>query len=142
MTKRTHQFGSVTVEAYYPPAPSRVVTTFADGSVLEAVPHDTADYSDRAASLGYDSADDMNREHDVLHSYLADALGWPCSPTLYAAAHNEEIPREQADREEACVLAFARYMNTGVADMDRLLPLVDAGLDLAELREEAIRRLR
>lgn len=125
MSRRTHQFGSVTVTVWYPPAPSRVETVFADGAKLVACPQDGADYS----------------EHDVLHSYLADALGWPCSPTLYAAAHNSELDAEQRAREEGLVLAFARYMNLSIAD-DRLLPLTEAGLDLVGLREEAISLLR
>lgn len=141
MTTRTHQFGRVSVTVDHPPAPSRVVTTFSDGSRLEACPQETDDYRDRALSLGYESADAMNREHDVLHSFLADKLGWPCSPCLYAAAQRLPIDQEQRDTEEACVLAFQRYLNTGVVD-DRLLPLTEAGLDLAGLREEAVETLR
>lgn len=142
MTTRTHQFGSVTVRVWHPPERSRVETWFPSGAMLPAEPQDGDDYRDRALSLGYESADAMNREHDPLHSFLADKLGYQWSPCLRAAAHEMPIDRVVADREEACVLAFQRYMNTGVADMDRLLPLVEAGLELATLREESLCLLR
>ena len=141
MTTRTHQFGSVTVRVWHPPERSRVETWFPDGVMLPAEPQGDDDYRDRALSLGYESADAMNREHDVLHSFLADKLGYRWSPCLWAAAHKQPIDREVGDHEEAMVLAFQRYMNTGVED-DRLQPLRDAGLDVQALREEAIRLLR
>ena len=52
-----------------------------DGRVIPAVPHDDADYTARAARLGYPDGAAMNREHDAVHAALAHVFG-TTSPVL------------------------------------------------------------
>lgn len=115
-----------------------VETIFSDQSRVTAAPHDTPAYYAQAAALGYEgdsetAARAMNREHDPLHSFLAERLGLPCSPTLWAVAHGEELPAEVSGREEAMVLQFQALLN---ADAE------PESMVLAELVRQAKEMLR
>lgn len=115
-----------------------VQTLFQDGSLVLARPNFTDEDRARARSLGYPGVYEMTLEHDVLHSFLAQRRGLDASPVLWAVAHGEELPGEVAGREEALVLAFARYMND-VAAFDPCLDVLD---DPGAARREALLILR
>lgn len=126
-------------------APGWVQTAFHDGTEVIARPGDDCDYSAFAADLGY-GADvaAMSREHEILHTFLAEALGYGSSPTLWAVAHGQEgevAPHWQQEEEEAWVLAFQSYLNGGTITPP-LEAIAERGINLAEIREEARRLLR
>ena len=100
-----------------------VTTTFDDGSQVVAAPnHRPEDYA-RVLSLGYPDATEyelwnMTRDHDRLHTLLAEAQGYPVSLALWFAAHPDEEMRA-ADRvmaalEERTVLLMQRLLNEGL----------------------------
>ena len=68
-------------------APECVTTTLHGGAVVHAEPHDTPEYAETAARLGY-GADvaRMNRDHELMHSLIAAWLGLPESPVMRAVA--------------------------------------------------------
>lgn len=87
----------------------RVVTRFPDGESLVTANRDDQDAM--AASLGYEGPWELNRMHDPMHSWLADQLGLPYSPTLHGVARSAPASTELATSEEAAVLALQRYVN-------------------------------
>lgn len=93
------------------------VTRFMDGTFVEALPHDTDEYRARAAELGYgkDTAA-MSREHELAHAILARELRLPVSPVLWAVAHGEPPPTDNA-WEEAAVLAFQAFARARGIDL-------------------------
>lgn len=90
-------------------------TTFPDFTFLEARPQDCPSYRLTAQELGY--GDDaagcwaMCWHHEAAHSFLAEAVGLPVSPVLWAVAHGEVF--ELAHVEEAAVLRFQRLICEG-----------------------------
>lgn len=102
-----YPYGFTLVEVF---AEGFVRTRLPDGTVIHAVPGDTAEDVARAHSLGY--AGDtwaMTRDHDRLHALLCHALGLEESPALRATARREES--ELAGAEECAVLAIQRFVN-------------------------------
>lgn len=98
----------------------RVRTTFADGSELVATPQHDAESIARARSLGYTGTDEevvwgLTRDHDLLHSLLAEAQGLGASPTLHAVARGARVDPVAADMEERAVLLIQRLLNVGLA---------------------------
>ncbi len=89
-----------------------VTSTLMDGKVVEAMPHDTAEYAATAARVGYggDLAA-MNRDHELTHHLLADALGLVESPVMRAVAFGtwQHDPCGLLQLEEEAVLAVQRY---------------------------------
>lgn len=132
--------GTVLVEVW----PGHLRTTFADGTALDAAANTDPESVARAHALGY--AGDtwqLSRDHEIVHLWLAQLLGWPVSPTLWTAARPGR-PGSAApglrEAEEVLVLAFQRWLRQGAWD-DHLQPLVDAGFDLAALAGQARRIL-
>lgn len=134
--RKTYQVGEcrVTID----PALELVTTEFADGKRLHAQPNYDEESLARARALGYKGRKGcrctgrcpacdrwavwrMNADHDLAHSMLAAAMGLPYSPTLWAVAHGEQYPHEDAMREERAVFLLQRMANQGleaVADSD------------------------
>lgn len=105
-----------------------VRTTFDDGAELVAAPQLDPESIARARALGYTGSDEdavwaMTRDHDLLHTVLADAHGLPNSPTLHAVAHGHDVHPLQADIEERSILLIQRLLNVGVAGV---LPTTEA----------------
>ena len=78
---------------------------------MYAEPHDTQDYADTAAGLGYGSdLGRMNRDHELMHTLLAMWLGRPESPVLRAVANEcwQHDPDGLLAMEEAACLALQR----------------------------------
>lgn len=95
-------------------------TAFPDGTKVPAAPQDTDDYRATAFRLGYGTDTwAMCREHELAHTELAELLGLPYSPTLWAVAHGEKraiigAPGEM-QAEEDLVLAYQRWRNVRAA---------------------------
>lgn len=94
-----------------------------DGSVSRFVPPlDEPDFQAAARYAGY--GDDPWRhavEHDIAHAWLADALGWPHSWSVWSSAHGtaHRPGRSWSQRvadEEHLVVSLQRYVNTGLKD--------------------------
>jgi hypothetical protein len=100
----------------------RAETIFADGSRLPAAPVMDAENIARARALGYSGSDDeavwaMTRHHDLVHTVIAEAEGWPYSPTLHAVANGYELPPGASQREERLVFLVQRLMNVGLEEV-------------------------
>lgn len=91
------------------------ITYFADGCAAYGDHEAQPGQAERAAELGYPSAEAMNREHDLTHSLLAYWLGLDYSPTLHAIANNEQSAIWQA--EEAAVLALQQFARAAGVDL-------------------------
>ena len=120
-------------------------TCYHDGTVVPAVPDDGDEYRGKAAEFGYGGdTTALSREHEILHTFLAEALGYGTSPTLWAVAHGQQggvAPHWEQLEEEAWTLAFQIYLHGGPYT-EPLRRFADAGVDLESLREEARRLLR
>lgn len=120
-------------------------TCYHDGTRVTATPEDSDPYRANAAELGYgtDTAS-LSRDHEILHTFLAEALGYGSSPTLWAVAHNFEgavAAIWEQEEEETWTLAFQSYLRGG-PKTEGLQRLTDAGLNVETLRDEARRLLR
>lgn len=121
-------------------SPGYTETIYDDGTVVTATPEDTDSYRANARHYGYgaDTAA-FSRDHEILHTFLAEALGFGSSPTLWAVAHGQTeavAPIWEQEEEEGWTLAFQSYLNGGeyTAPLDRLKA---AGLDVDALRSQA-----
>jgi len=125
-------------------APGYTETCFHDGTRVTATPDDGDEYRGKAARYGYgDDLESLSRDHEILHTFLAEALGYGASPTLWAVAHGQQnvAPIWEQVEEEAWTLAFQTYLQGG-PPTEPLRRLTDAGLDLETLRAQARRLLR
>jgi hypothetical protein len=114
-------FAACTVEVF----DTYVRTTFKlDGRVSWFHPpvHDP-DFITAAHYAGYGDPMQHGLEHDVVHAYVADALGWPHSYSVWSDAHAKDrtaIPMakwsQRVKDEEHLVVSMQRYMNTGQLD--------------------------
>lgn len=89
--------------------PYWLITTLPDGQQVPASPR--SDSGPIARRLGYgEDVAALTRDHDLLHSLLADWLGQPYSHSLAQAAG---LPADSAVAalEEDVVLALQRYIN-------------------------------
>lgn len=86
-------------------------TTFPDGTSVPATPTNDDWYRTVARDLGYgEDTWRMCREHEILHTWLAERAGLPHSPTLWDVAHGR--PASDAHyNEESAVLALQRDVN-------------------------------
>ncbi len=104
------------------PAARYLETIYPDGSMLPAAPHDTDAYRQTARACGY-GVDTwaLCREHELLHSLLAEERDLCQSPTLWDVAHGVAPDAAQLavhHREESEVLALQLYANTGDTNID------------------------
>jgi hypothetical protein len=102
----------------------RATTVFDDGSELTAAPVMDQENIARARSLGYKGTDEeavweMTRHHDLVHTLLAEAEGFPYSLTLHSVANGYEMPPGMAQREERIVFLIQRLLNVGLAEVLR-----------------------
>ena len=97
----------------------RARTVFDDGSQLVAAPVMDEENIARARTLGYRGSDEeavwsMTRHHDLVHTLLAEAEGFPFSLTLHAVANGYELPPGTSQREERIVFLIQRLLNEGL----------------------------
>jgi hypothetical protein len=100
----------------------RAETIFDDGSRLPAAPVMDAENIARARALGYTGSDEdavwaMTRHHDLVHTVIAEAEGWPYSPTLHAVANGYALPPGTSQREERLVFLIQRLLNVGLDEV-------------------------
>lgn len=91
-------------------------TVWPDGAKCPATRDHTMQNTAYARHLGYQSVRDALREHELAHTFVAEALGFPHSPTLRAVADGypeHGAPYERQLWEESVVLEFQVYMQTG-----------------------------
>jgi hypothetical protein len=112
------------------------------------MPQEGDEYRLHAEDLGYtgeDAAAQMSREHELLHTFLADRLrDGGASPTLWAVAHGqtgETAPVWEQEEEEGLVLAFQQYLN-GREPGEELQRLEAQGISIARLKQDALDLLR
>lgn len=121
------------------------VTLFPDGTQVPAAPNGDPEQAQTAQRLGYgEDVSAMCREHELLHTWLAERFDLPHSPTLWAVAHEQGegcIPIPAQHQEEALVLVFQAYLNGRPAEA-ALDCLIERGHDLAQLKREAEAWLR
>lgn len=111
-----------------------VETVFFDGSKAPARPHLTAHYRKTAERAGYGSnVGAYCMEHEIAHTFLAEALGQPYSPTIHDAAHGLPVDLAVVREEERYVKEFQRLVNTGEREDGKLSVLLEAGLDVDAL---------
>jgi hypothetical protein len=132
-------YGFCSCHVRYFPATHFTATIFPDGTNVPAAPTNTDYYRGMAECLGYKT--DIAaccREHEILHTFLAEAQGLPHSPLMWAIAHGmeDEIPLWQRENEEKVVMDFQRYLNG--ADLETL----DLPPFLFSLRDRALELLR
>jgi hypothetical protein len=112
------EIGGATVEFFN----RLTISRYPNGKTVEAAPHHTEEYRQRARDLGYISrdfqgndhpdTDAMSRDHEVCHHLLADLVGLPASPVMLACALGHPLPPDHppAGREEAAVLALQAWL--------------------------------
>jgi hypothetical protein len=123
-------------------------TVFHDGANVTAIPEETEAYREMACRLGYGTdRKALSREHEVIHTLLAERLRGSASPTLWAVAHPHIAcaPVHEQEQEEAVVLAFQSALNgqRRAADLALLMDAIPGGEpQLNALLEEAAALLR
>lgn len=126
-------------------SPGYTETVFHDGTRVTASPEDSEEYRTKARRYGYnDDIAALSCEHELLHTFLAEAFGLGSSPTLWAVAHGQlenMAPLWAQEEEEVFVLAFQVYLNGGEA-AEALSSLEQHGLNREALRVAALRLLR
>ena len=113
MKQETFRFGETTVTADY--ENRATMTRLPDGGLVPADHREQPGQSDLAAELGYASAEEMNREHDAIHSLLSHLLGLDASPTLKGVASAKFYKHWR--EEEAAVFAVCRWANAHGIDL-------------------------
>lgn len=107
----TYHFGEVTVEI----DDGLTVTRLPDGGIVPAEHREQPGQAELAQDLGYATAEEMNREHDMLHSLLSHMLGLPASPTLQGVGNMRFCPYWR--EEEAAVFALTRFAKLAGVDL-------------------------
>lgn len=128
---RTFQIGAATVELW----PDFLRTVFR--IEVPAAGNDDAASIARAWELGYaGNTWAMSRDHELLHSLIAEQRGTPHSRVLLGVAVRAAggdkgaiVSQEESDEEEALVLDMQRWIQTGVSSRR----LAQSGLDLHAL---------
>lgn len=97
----------------------RVQTIFPEGggACLGVATFTDEDHA-RALGLGYSGTGDdvcwkMHRDHDLLHTVVAQAMGWPWSMVLWCAATGRPHPDGFGNAEERMVFLVTRALNLG-----------------------------
>jgi len=107
--------------------PDGCVSTFTDGTMWGAQPHDTPDYDAIAQRCGYyprpypttvscaraDARMQYCREHDLLHHVVGEVFFFGPSPVLWKLAHNQAVDPMYAALEEAMVMTLQRWVRAG-----------------------------
>lgn len=110
------RIGTVTVEI----DKAHVVSTLADGARVEAEPHDTAEYAATAEATGYGKdVAGLNRDHELTHHVLANALGLAESPVMRAVANGtwQDDPHGLLKLEEDAAMAVQRLARAWGVDL-------------------------
>lgn len=94
----------------------RMETVFDDGTFAPATPNYEPSDIQRAHDLGYDGDTwQMALDHEALHTWIAERMGFTHSVVLWGAAHGHLKPHGGLT-EEGYVISFQVYLRTGLAD--------------------------
>jgi hypothetical protein len=118
-----------------------LATVFEDGLSVTAAANDDADSVALAATLGYCSTWEMSRAHEIAHTLLDVARGYPYSRVLRGVAVREAggskedvITAAASDFEEGLCMDFQRFVMLGI-----MTPrLVESELDLEGLKGQLL----
>lgn len=104
-----------------------LVTEFPDGTKVKAAPNYDQDSFNRAHNLGYGRDTwSMSRDHEILHTWIAQLMDEPWSPTLWCVAHHCKPEKGLFYREECLVFDFQRcVMGVGTIDQDYIRELTE-----------------
>jgi hypothetical protein len=111
---QSFRFGEVAVDI----RPGLTITTLADGPKVPADHAEQPGQAELAAAHGYDSAEELNRDHDLAHSLLSHMIGLGASPTLAGVAAGKHFRYWQV--EEAAVLALQGFCKVAGVDLMEL----------------------
>lgn len=96
-------------------------TRFEDGE-LHALHSEQPGQAEMVSRLGYETPEEMNRDHDLAHSILAALLGLDGSPTLRAISKGMVWPLWHVEEEAALALQkYAQTMGIDLVDVARRL---------------------
>lgn len=117
-------------------------TRYDDNSFVPAMPnYDPASFF-TANDLGYGvNTKLMTIHHEILHTFLAEKIGLPHSPTLWAVAHNFGsgcVPVEKQWEEEALVLSYQKYLNVAEVEPPLENYLETNKLKLRQLKHDSL----
>jgi hypothetical protein len=107
----TFRFGEVTVRI----TDGFTNTRMPDGAVVQATHDEQEGQAALAAELGYDSAAELNRHHDLAHSLLSRMIGLEASPTLTGVASRAYFKYWEV--EEQAVLALQAFCKVAGVDL-------------------------
>jgi hypothetical protein len=97
--------------------PRYVQTQFSDGMMCDGVPSFTEEDYARAAALGYSPNTEgvwqMHQDHELAHSIVSEAMGFPVSPTLYNYNKFGKIGPGLFKMEESLAFLLQRAINIG-----------------------------
>ncbi len=112
-------------------SPGYTETVFHDGTHVTASPEDSEEYHAKARRYGYgDDINALSSEHEILHTFIAEAVGFGSSPTLWAVAHGQQggvAPVWAQEEEETLILAFQVYLNENTLNTREEEALADSG---------------
>lgn len=110
--KQTFRLGAATIDLH----DGYTVTTFDDGCAVCGRHDEQPGQEEIAERCLYPSPEELNREHDIVHSLLAVWLGLDRSPALHAvAAGGPDYPFSHY--EEAAVLSLQTYARLAGVDL-------------------------
>lgn len=113
---QSFHFGHVSVDI----GEGYTVTTLADGSKVPASHEEQGGQAEIAAAHGYDSAEELNRDHDLGHSLLAAMVGLDASPTLQGVASGSYFEYWKVEEQAVLSLqAFCRVVGVDICDLAR-----------------------
>lgn len=142
-----YQFGQAVVVVY--DKDQYCETIFPDGLKAAATPEAGPEYLDAAIKHGYSGRNakwDFCREHELLHHYLACAIGYSYSPTLHDVSHDFKINGRKdwpGGNEEWTVMEFQKLLNNVPFDHNAFWhPIYKRRLDINQLRIVFIHQYR
>ena len=98
------------------PLSGYIETVFDDQATAPAKPLNDPISLFYSRDLGYGADIRLMTIHNqILHTFLMEACGFPCSPTLWGVAHQR--PYEEEHWEKAFVLSFQKYLNNREPDL-------------------------
>jgi hypothetical protein len=108
------RLGSVTIEV----SNGHTVTTLPNAAIVTADHAEQPGQAELARSLGYGSAEEMNREHDISHSIIAHLLRLECSPTLLGVASGKTYRHWPIEEQAVLRLqGFARAVGVDLIEV-------------------------
>lgn len=98
-------------------------TRFPDGQEVMAWTETGEKFDEQLANaraLGYgDDVDAMNRDHDLCHNLLAQALGDDYCPVLYGVATKKYVDAPLYKQRESIVFLMQKLMRAGIEETAR-----------------------